>query len=140
MDPLSIIASCIAVARALQVTLRVYQSSRRARPELLAPHNEISDLRLVLQQLEVELERRDASANPVAPNASLFQAISLTKTKLDLLLDEVHPWQLSADSTDPAAEQKKFRILRIGHKAKSFREDLQHLKSSLGLQLMVLTA
>ncbi|KAK5207025.1 hypothetical protein LTR41_007092 [Exophiala xenobiotica] len=140
MDPLSIIASSIAVAHALHVTLRVYQSSRRARPELLALHNEISDLRLVLQQLEVELERRDASANPVAPNASLFQAISLTKTKLDLLLDEVHSWQLSADSSDPAAEQKKFRILRIGHKAKSFREDLQHLKSSLGLQLMVLTA
>ncbi|KAK5554273.1 Ankyrin repeat and SOCS box protein 6 [Exophiala xenobiotica] len=123
MDPLSIIASSIAVAHALHVTLE-----------------STNHLRLVLQQLEVELERRDASANPVAPNASLFQAISLTKTKLDLLLDEVHSWQLSADSSDPAAEQKKFRILRIGHKAKSFRVDLQHLKSSLGLQLMVLTA
>ena len=140
MDPLSIIASSLALTHVIHRTLKVYHSTRRALPELLALHNEIADIQLVLRQLEAELERRQASGSRVAPSVSLVQTISSTKAKLDLLATDVKSWELSETSNDPMAESKKFRLFRIGHKAKGFREELRNLKSSLAVNVVVLTA
>jgi hypothetical protein len=140
MDPLSVIASSLALTHAIHKSLKVYHSTRRALPELLALHNEIADIQLVLRQLEAELGSREASGNRVAPCVSLMQIISSSNAKLDLLAAEVESWESSRTSNEPTAESKKFRLFRIGQKAQAFREEMRNLKSSLAVNVMVLTA
>ena len=140
MDPLSIIASSVAVAHTLHVTLRSVHAARRARPELTSLHNEVSDLRLVLQELEAVLERREQAASPLPPNASLLQACDDARTKLERLQGEIAAWRLEQPDADTGHEQKRFRLLRIGRRALKLKGEMRELKIALSAQLSVLTA
>ena len=140
MDPLSIIASTVAVAHALHVSLRTIVATRRARPELTALYNEVSDLRLVLQELELTLEQQERESGTPPPNSRLLESINLSKQKLDQLSAEVASWNLQQPLLSPEAEQKRFRLLRIANKAQKFREELKEIKVNLSTQLSILSA
>ncbi|KAG8529065.1 uncharacterized protein KY384_005700 [Bacidia gigantensis] len=137
MDPLSIIASSVAVAHTLHVTLRGIQATRRALPELIALHNEVSDLRLVLQELEAILEQREQAANPLPPNAHLIQAINSSKGKLVQLSNEVLTWDLGHPLFSTVDDQKRFRLLRVGRKAQRYKEELKEIKANLTAHLSI---
>ena len=140
MDPLSVIASSVAVAHTLHVTLRNVQATRRAQPELTLLYNEVSDLRLILQELEAVLEKREHTASPLPPDARLHQASTDARTKLEQFADEISAWRLKVPGTDADTEQKRFRMLRIGRKALKLKEGIKDLKITLSAQLSALTA
>ena len=140
MDPLSIIASSVAIAHTAHVALRGIQATRRARPELTSLYNEVSDLRLVLQELEAVLDRREQASSPLPPNARLIQASCDAKTKLERIGKEIADWRLEQPNNDAGSEQKRFRLLRIGRKASKLKKEVREIKISLSAQLSVLTA
>ena len=140
MDPLSIIASSIAVAHAVNVTLRKVQATRRAKPELDTLHNEISDLCVVLRELQGLLQLGVEGHNRYPPSARLTQAVNSTKQKLEQLASQVIIWGSDISADHGTLEQKRFRIFRVGSKATKFREEFRRIREDLTSLFGALTA
>ena len=132
MDPLSVIASSIAVAGTARITLKAIHRIYRAKPELLALLNEITDLTTILRQVEGSLQLGEQADN------LLVEIILETKTKLEQLSEAASKWITTSVQPRPV-DGPRLRWLRIALKVKTFHDEFRTLRSKLKLVLPALT-
>lgn len=139
MDPLSIIVSSIALANAVYFPLKAVYAIRHAKPELMALFNEISDLLIVLRELEAVLKQRTASPAQLPPISGLADVVVNVKAKLEQLMTRLSEWK-SDNSIDQIKGErpKRFRRLSIAYQAKKYKEELADLRGRLSSFLAVI--
>jgi len=74
MDPLSIIASTIAIAAPVAAGLQKLRDSHHAKTDLLLLANEVAEIVLLLQELDQVLQQQNQSAES-RPNPRLLQTL-----------------------------------------------------------------
>jgi hypothetical protein len=132
MDPLSVIASTIAIATATAQTLEALRSIYGASSELHALMNEISELRIVLPEVErVTLERR---THQQLPQRTVDQICKLLEGAMNNLhsLDKIVKDRL-IHSYSPSGEAKVARLAWLHQKSKVRRiqQELRGTRNSL---------
>ncbi len=136
MDPLSVTASSIAVASAASFALKVIHQTYKAKPELLALSNEVTDMAAVLREVERSLQlEQHRESQVLESNSNLFDLVSEVKKKLEKLERVVSKWVAKSGSVD----SPQLRWMRVAFKVKSFRDDFRTLKSKLKIFLPALT-
>lgn len=140
MDPLSIIASSVAIIHGVRKTLEVVQKLRRCKSELFALHNEVTDLAFVLGELRTYLQVRASATNPLPPNLKLLECLCSLKAKLDFLAIELDRWSSHVDSTGTSASGPRFKVVRIAQKARKFKDDMKCARDQLSALLALFTA
>ncbi len=87
MDPLSIIVSAITITGALRATIRKAQDIKHAQPQIHALANELSDLTIMLLELEKCLPAGHSPQNP-----QFVQALMTIRNKLNGLAEKIGRW------------------------------------------------
>ena len=128
MDPPSIIASSLALAHASHVAIKIAKASRNDGPELLAFYDEISDILVLLEELEAVLQCRAEVGERLPPIAGLSPAVESARSKLEQIVSQLGRWDSEIDSVNRGQQQVKLRALRIGRQAKKFRDELRETK------------
>jgi hypothetical protein len=131
MDPLSIIASTIGIAAPIVAGLQMLRDARYARTEILLLANEVAEISILLQELGQVLQKQKQYST-AGPNPRLIQALDLAKTKLEELSNHISGW--NAHESSPQASSVKtraFKWIKIGSKVKTFKDDLQRIRSQL---------
>ena len=137
MDPLSIIASSVAVAHLVHVSIKAAYAFRHAKPELIALYNEISDLLIVLHELETVLRQRALLLAQLPPIAGLSQAVASVKAKLEQLLAQISKWNPKSSLRQPEDGLGHLRRFGVAHQAKKFKEEFRDLRERLSSFLTV---
>lgn len=125
MDPLSVIASGIAVAGAVQVALKHVHDTYGAQADLFALSNEVSDLNVIFQEIRDIVKRQ----KNVGPSAPLIQLADRINAKLEQLRLQIAEWR--TPPKEIIARARQLRWLRISSKADAFRGELRNLRSQL---------
>jgi len=123
MDPLSVIASTIALATPVALCLQKLRESRHAKPELLLLSNEVADIVLLLQELDQVLQHQNQSTES-RPSRRLLQALDATRAKFQELSKQALEWQTSTTT-------RPLRWIVIGSKVRAFKDELQRIRSEL---------
>lgn len=131
MDPLSIIASTIAIATPITIGLRHLRNVRQARDILLLLANEVSEIVVLLQELDQVLRQQNSSAN-LQPNPRLLQTLDAAHTKLSELSGQISEWNSKQNSHPGPTKPRPVVWVLITSKTKLFKEELQKIR----LQLM----
>ena len=134
MDPLSIIVSTITIAAAVRTSIQKIQNIKHAQPQIHALANEISDLTIILLELEKCLSTGHSSQNP-----QFLQALHTVRTKLDGLAEKIIGWVDGFALAPESQDIKRPRWLRMAGKAKAFRDELYSLRSELATVLSAVT-
>ena len=134
MDPLSIIVSTITIAAAVRTSIQKIQNIKHAQPQIHALANEISDLTIILLELEKCLSTGHSSQNP-----QFLQALHTVRTKLDGLAEKIIGWVDGFALAPESQDIKRLRWLRMAGKAKAFRDELYSLRSELATVLSAVT-
>ena len=134
MDPLSIIVSTITIAAAVRTSIQKIQNIKHAQPQIHALANEISDLTIMLLELEKCLSTGHSSQNP-----QFLQALHTIRTKLDGLAEKIIGWVDGFALAPESQDIKRLRWLRMAGKAKAFRDELYSLRSELATVLSAVT-
>lgn len=100
MDPLSIIASSIAVGTVLQFSVQVLCRSKDANADITALAKELSDLMVVLQQAEETVKVDNSSSN----TQLLVNALLNVQNSLGSLKEQASKW-----TGEEGASTKKYR-------------------------------
>ena len=132
MDPLSIIASTIAIACATAQTLETLKSIYGANSELHALMNEVSELQIVLPEVErVILERRTHQQLPQGTVDKICKLLEGAKDSLHSL-DNIIKDRL-IHSYSPSGEAKVARLawLRQKSKVRRIQQELRGTRSNL---------
>jgi hypothetical protein len=137
MDPLSVTASSVALAHIVHVSIKAAYSFRQAKPELIALYNEISDLLIVLRQLETDLKQQTHVQGIIPPSAGLAQAVVSINAKLEGLSQEVSHWNPNSPAPAAGNNLRSIRRLGIAHKAKKYKEEFKNLRERLSSFLSV---
>ena len=143
-DPLSITASIIAVvgaAEGVTKTLAKIKSIRNAPDELLALINEVSDLRIILSDMQNYLTQntqRPQISQEELQNISTL--INRAKKKL-LELDQLIQYRLVKPESN-SHQIKVFRRewLRAKNTIEKFRQSLRDIKLNIMAQMMVINS
>ncbi len=135
MDPLSIIVSAITITGALRATIRKAQDIKHAQPQIHALANELSDLTIMLLELEKCLPAGHSPQNP-----QFVQALMTIRNKLNGLAEKIGRWVDGFATSSVPQDAKRFQWLRASGKAKSFRDELFSLRSKLATVLSAITA
>jgi hypothetical protein len=139
MDPLSIIASSLALAHAAHVSINAVKAARKAGPELLAFYNEISDMLVVLEELRAVLQHRAEFGERLPPIAGLLLVVESTRLKLEQIVAQLRRWNREIDPAPGGQQQVRLRALRIGRQAKKFRGELREIKDRLSSVLEIVS-
>lgn len=132
MDPLSIIASSITVAGTVGIALKAIHHTYRAKPELLALLNEVTDVTAILREVERSLQLgQPANSQILGFDNSLINVIVEIKTKLQQLAEDASRWTSKPARTAPSLDASHLRWLRIALKVRTFRDDFRALRSKL---------
>lgn len=136
MDPLSIIASTIAIATLITVGLRSLRNVRQAKNVLLLLANEVSEIVVLLQELDQVL--RQQTARDPQPSPRLLQTLRAAHAKLNELSSQISDW--SSDNSPQSGPTRPHRIiwLLITSKTKLFKEELQQIRFQLMTVLSML--
>lgn len=134
MDPLSIIVSTITITGAVRTAIGKIQNIRHAQPQLHALANEVSDLTIILLELEKCLSTGHSGQNP-----QLLQALHSIRTRLNGLAEKIIEWVDGFGLASESKDVKRLRWLRVASKAKAFRDELYALRSELGTVLSAVT-
>ena len=143
-DPLSLIASIIAVvgaAETISKTLSKFRLLRKAPTGLLALNNEITDLTITLHTLEGHLSSNlDKNTLPQDVSHQISKLIDKAKDCLLQLDQLIHHRFLKSGSLD--GEYKVFRIrwLRANDTIENHRGILREIRQSILLQLHVMSS
>jgi hypothetical protein len=130
MDPLSIIASTIAIAHSVRVVLQKAQHISSAKSDLHALSNEVADLSVVLQAIERSLENQRHTA--ASQQDILFvQSILPLRAQLQVLARQITDWIGNASTGPGSFEARRVPWLRMGVKAKRFKDEVRTLRSQL---------
>ena len=141
-DPLSITASIIAVlgaAEGVSKTLAKIKSLRHAPNEILALINEVSDLRIILGEVERYIIR---DASRPSPSNEQLQTMStlVEKAKQSLLeLDQLVQYRLlKANSRLAAPRVSRHEWAAAKHVIERFRQGLRDTRLNIVTQMVVM--
>ena len=132
-DPLSVIASVIAVAGAaesLGKTLILFRSFKNAPDEILALNNELSDFTMIVRHVEAHiLSEQDA----IQPSPRLEYMIDLAKRAQDKLLqlDKIMQKLLKQEKSHSQRSSMRFHWVFEKSKISSLRMDLRDIKLNI---------
>jgi hypothetical protein len=117
MDPLLVIASTVAIAVALSTSLDQFKTLYDAGHELHAVMNEVSEIRIVLLEVESAImERQSRKQLPQRSVESICKLVVCAKDKLQLL-DSITKDRL-IQSYSPSGEAKVARLAWLRQKSK----------------------
>ena len=137
-DPLSITASIIAVVTAAEGVSK--KNAQRAPSELLALVNEVSDLRVILNDVDSHLNRdagRALLSDPLQHMATLLQR---AKDRL-LQLDQLIQYQLvKPDSTIANLKVSRREWVKAKNIIKKYQQSLRDIRLNIIAQMTVLNA
>ena len=143
-DPLSITASIIAVvgaAEGVTKTLAKIKSIRNAPDELLALINEVSDLKIILRDLQNYVNQnmhRPQISQEELENISIL--INRAKDKL-LELDKLIQYKLvKPESITDQIKVSRREWLRAKSTIEKFRQSLRDIKLNIMTQMMVINS
>lgn len=132
MDPLSVIASSIAIAGAVSKGLEVATTVHSASNELHPLMNDASETRILLQEIERCIrERQNYQQLPQGTTENIFKVLVGAKHKLQQL-DTIINGRL-IDSIGPSGEAKVARLAWLRHKpkVKRLQQELKRTRLSL---------
>ena len=149
MDPLSIIASTIAIIGAggqAAKAIRKLASLKGAPDLILALNNEINDLHLVVVAIQDVFERQQTSGVPFPGNrageinvdTSITKSLTQAKDKV-LELEALYK-RLNISIPGSSAEFKKIAWLREQKRVKKMHEDLKSVRLKLAGALGILNS
>lgn len=119
MDPLSILASSVAIAGAAQAGLSVLLRIYGAKTSLCALSNELSDFMVILKEVGTFSEK---DKNVLNQNTDLNRIALITQDKLRDLDTEINKWITSF-------RKKRFKSILINDKVNDFRTNLRDHRS-----------
>jgi hypothetical protein len=132
MDPLSIIASTIAIAGAVSTSLDQIKAFYDAGNELHALMNEVSELRIVLSEVESAIiERQSRKTLPQRSVDNICLLINGAKDKLQQLDTMIKGRLTKAHSSSGDGQVARLAWLRQKSKAKRLQEELKEFRLSL---------
>jgi hypothetical protein len=132
MDPLSITASAIAIAGATAQTLEALNSIHGASSELHALMNEVSELRIVLPEVErVILERRTHQQLPQGTVDKICKLLEGAKNNLHSLDNMIKDRLTSSYSPSGEAKVARLSWLRQKSKVRRIQQELRGNRNSL---------
>ena len=134
MDAFSIIVSTIQIAGVVRTAIRKIQDIRHAQAQIHALANEVSDMTIILLELE-----KCSSTGRSSQNPQFLQALHSIRTKLNGLAEKIIGWVDGFALAPESQEIKRLRWLRVAGKAKAFRDELHSLRSELGTVLSAVT-
>jgi hypothetical protein len=137
MDPLSIIASTIAIAAPVAAGLQKLRDSRHAKTDLLLLANEVAEIVLLLQELDQILQQQNQSAES-RPNPRLLQTLDATKSKLTELSNQMSEWDIRPSSQATTTKSRPLIWITINSKVKLFKEELQRIRFQLMTMLSMM--
>ena len=143
-DPLSITASVIAVvgaAEGVSKTIAKVKSIQNASNEALALINEVSDLRIILYDVESYVSQ-NARWSHSPPEQLDHMTTLLTRAKDQLLqLDKLIQYQLvKPESTDQKIKVSRREWARAKDVIKNFRRSLRDIRLNIVAQMVVLNS
>ena len=141
-DPLSIIASIIAVIGAAESVGKAVNRIRditNAPDEVLALSNEISDLTVVLKDLEIYVTATDGAAIPLENLEHLSVLVKRAQSRLAQLEQVMHN-----HLPEPGGANRRSSLFRpqwalLKRKVDGLRVDLRDIKLSIIVQLTTIT-
>jgi hypothetical protein len=132
MDPLSIIASTIAIAGAVSTSIHQIKAFYDAGNELHALMNEVSELRIVLSEVESAIiERQSRKTLPQRSVDNICLLINGAKDKLQQLDTIIKGPLTKANSSSGDGKVARLAWLRQKSKAKRLQEELKKFRLSL---------
>lgn len=135
MDPLSIIASTIAIATPVTVGLQKLRDARHAKSELLMLSNEVAEVILLLQELEKITLQRNENEGRTRPSPILIQAVDAAKIKLKQLSINISKWGGSSRATS----SRGLRWVVMSSKVNAFKDDFRRIRENLMTVLATMT-
>ena len=141
-DPVSLVSSIITLlgtAHCIAKTLSIANSLRSAPAEVLALQNEISDLCLVLHDLERSVTHSLGMATEIPPCIQHLTTL-INGAKRDLLeLDEiVHYKIVMRSSQDGELDMSRLEWIRMKPAIKRIRQGIRETRLNLIAQMMIL--
>jgi len=132
MDPLSPVASCLAVLGAIVATLRLYNQIHEAPEDALVVCKEVEDLQNVFGQSKEVLQRRLSIGGLTQRGETAFHITTVsiyeTLVKLEKILRES---MVNETSNDGKKKVSRFAWLRNSAKIKKLCVRLRNLKADL---------
>lgn len=132
MDPLSIVRSSLSVAGALTVTLEQVQALCNAHGDVLGLINEVSDLRLILTEIDNVIQKRNddgrVDAGHVQGITAVLQRAQANLEHLDRLLEN---GVTEVDSTNGKRKIKRFAWMKQKTKLKRLEMHLKDTRITL---------
>lgn len=132
MDPLSIIASSIAIASPLWIGLQKLRDNKRAKADLFILSNEVAEIIIILQELDQILKEQSRIPEASRPSARLLQYLQAANEKLEQLAQQLTEWEQQSRGSSP------LRWAQMSPKMKGYAEAFQHIRKQLQTVLSVL--
>lgn len=139
MDPLSIIASSIAIATPIVIGFQRLRDARHAKSDLLMLANEVAEVIILLRELQQIIVQQNQTIGRTRPNVILIQAVDAAKLKLEQLSSNISEWD---DGVAVLGMPKKVRGLHriaMSSKVRSFKEDFRNIRANLKTVLQTMT-
>ena len=130
MDPLSVIASSIAIATPIALGLKKLKAIHHAKPELLRLFNEISEVILLLQELDQTLRHHEQLIY-TSPDPGLLQILDAILQKLQKLERQISEWNNTTSQQPHAPIPWPKRWTAISSKVIRFKDELGIIRSQL---------
>ena len=139
MDPLSIIASSIAVAHGLRKSVKAVHDIVGAPALLLSLANDVTDLSVVLETLSQQYSHSETQVreSTSTQGVSFRDTIERCRNRLQSLNAEVKTWRDELDGKPFKDRIKHLKILRAGQKAERFKKELRHTREELDTFLAI---
>ena len=142
-DPLSITASIIAVVTAIEgvsKTLAKIRNAHNAPYELSALVNEVSNLRIVLNDVYTHLESESSRPEPLKSIRHMVEVLERAKDTL-LRLDQLIYRKLTKhDSTSANPKVSRYEWIKARSIIENYRQSLRDIKLDVIAQLAILNA
>jgi hypothetical protein len=136
MDPLSITASVLTVAGTIVKALEKIQILHHAPDEFQALVNEVSDIQVILGEIETVLQERSVHAVPGhVPDTALSRLLERAKDTLLVLQTLIDDRLVGSPSGTGGRKVAKFTWLRERSRVKDIQENLHILRQNLAVAL-----
>jgi hypothetical protein len=133
MDPLSIVASTIAIAGAIKTAVQKAQELGATTSDLHSLSNEISDLAVVLQAIEQSL-RHYAQGPVLQQDAHFIHTIQSIQSRLQNIEPQIGYWMGRPLYRKSPIDPRRLNRIRLGSKVNRLKDDVRDLR----IQLMTL--
>ena len=143
-DPLSIAASVITLigtADAIVKSLQKVRNLRKAPGEVLALYNELTDLRVVLDDVSSCLsEVGDTSSSATKRLRHMASLIDRAKEHMQRLDETMHGRILKSGSLDGEFKVSRTQWMKAKAPAEAIRQDLREVRLNIMAQMMTINA